>query len=175
MKFLSLVTLSGILVASVVNAATNATSLSGKTINVTADSLCIFMPKTPRELIAASEHDAIAFCNNTAAAPGAKEIPKGFIKSAHFVNGTGQGNYVQYTGSIDVSKYSLNSTDGGGQYDNHGNGKPVGASCEGYAYFVELIEPDVKRYCVRCCQVYEDCNAGRSTYGCARVVPGDFS
>jgi hypothetical protein len=119
MKFLSLVTLSGILVASVVNAATNATSLSGKTINVTADSLCIFMPKTPRELIAASEHDAIAFCNNTAAAPGAKEIPKGFIKSAHFVNGTGQGNYVQYTGSIDVSKYSLNSTDGGGQYDNH--------------------------------------------------------
>jgi len=158
------------------------------------------MPKTPGETIAASEATAIAFCNNTASAPGAKALPEGFIKSTHFLSGTGQGNYVQYTGAIDPAKYSLSTTDGGGQYDDHvshfsctqkffgfkffltilsmslqGNGKPLNSSCIGYPYFVGLIEPDVSRYCVRCCDVYADCNAGRSEYGCARIVPGDFS
>ncbi|GAB5586025.1 hypothetical protein Unana1_00925 [Umbelopsis nana] len=175
MKFFTFVGLSAMVASASAAAFPTATPVSGKTLNVTEQSLCVFMPKSPGELIASSEPTAIVFCNSTSAALGASKIPAGFITSSHFVKGTGQGNYIQYTGSIDPSKYSLSSKDGGGQYDNHGNGNPPGSSCIGYPYFVELIEPDVKRYCIRCCDIYQDCNAGRSQYGCSRVVPGDYS
>ncbi|KAG2188570.1 hypothetical protein INT44_001325, partial [Umbelopsis vinacea] len=175
MKASILVTLSTLVAYAFAANVADRPHLSGKTLNVTANSFCLFMPKTPGETIAASEATAIAFCNNTASAPGAKALPKGFIKSTHFLSGKGEGKYVQYTGSIDNSKYSLDPKDGGGQYDDHGNGKPINSSCIGYPYFVELIEPNDSRYCVRCCEVYADCNAGRSEYGCARIAPGDFS
>jgi hypothetical protein len=119
MKFFTFVGLSALIVSITSAAVPSSTPISGKTINVTTQSLCIFMPKTPGESIASSEPTAVAFCNNTSAAPGAKKIPAGFIKSSHFVSGTGQGKYVQYTGTIDPTKYSLKSKDGGGQYDNH--------------------------------------------------------
>lgn len=61
-------------------------------------------------------------------------------------------NYVQITGFFDREKYQLGATDGGGQYDNHAHGKPVGAECKNYKYFVSLIEPDIDRFCIRCCQ-----------------------
>lgn len=73
----------------------------------------------------------------------------GFITVAHYSK---TDSYTQVTGYIDASKYSLAPTDGGGQYDTHGSGKPIGASCKGYPYFVSLIEPDVNRFCIRCCQ-----------------------
>ncbi|CAO3681848.1 unnamed protein product [Umbelopsis vinacea] len=125
MKFFTFVGLSALIVSITSAAVPSSTPISGKTINVTTQSLCIFMPKTPGELIASSEPTAVAFCNNTSAAPGAKKIPAGFIKSSHFVSGTGQGKYVQYTGTIDPTKYSLKSKDGGGQYDNHGSLNPM--------------------------------------------------
>lgn len=43
-------------------------------------------------------------------------------------------------------------TNGGPQYDNHGAGKPPGAQCAGYKYFVNLVEPADKRFCIRCCR-----------------------
>jgi hypothetical protein len=119
MKASILVTLSTLVAYAFAANVADRPHLSGKTLNVTANSFCLFMPKTPGETIAASEATAIAFCNNTASAPGAKALPKGFIKSTHFLSGKGEGKYVQYTGSIDNSKYSLDPKDGGGQYDDH--------------------------------------------------------
>lgn len=69
----------------------------------------------------------------------------------------------------------MGATDGGGQYDNHNGGKPVGAECENYNYFVSMIEPDINRFCIRCCQEEEDCNTGRSGYGCLRIIDGDYT
>lgn len=48
-------------------------------------------------------------------------------------------------------------------------------TCNGYKYFVNLIEPDANVFCIRCCESQSDCNLGISTYGCERVVPGDYS
>ncbi|KAJ2962232.1 hypothetical protein NQZ79_g2646 [Umbelopsis isabellina] len=176
MKLLTLIGFVGAIASASAAAVPQATSaVSGKTVKVSEDSLCIFMPQHPGEEIALSEPTAVAFCNSTNAVSDARQIPEGFIKSAHYLAGSGDGKYVQYTGSIDPSKYELKKNDGGGQYDNHGSGNPAGSTCEGYPYYVALIEPDIERFCIRCCDNYQDCNAGRSTYGCQRVVPGDFS
>lgn len=55
--------------------------------------------------------------------------------------------------------------------DNHGSGSPPNSVCSGYPYYVSLIEPNTATFCIRCCETYSDCNAGRSAYGCDRVVP----
>lgn len=73
----------------------------------------------------------------------------GFVTVAHYQKNS---TYEQVTGYIDRSKYNLDVNDGGGQYDNHGQGKPTGASCKGYPYFVGMIEPSSNRFCMRCCQ-----------------------
>ncbi|KAI8373204.1 uncharacterized protein BYT42DRAFT_579575 [Radiomyces spectabilis] len=143
---------------------------------------CLFLPRSPGnkddhggkvdpDAIADSEKNAVAFCTRpNVNAPGSGLLPRGFIKSAKFQQNTAAG-FVQVTGKIDRSKYSLSSQDGGGQYDNHGAGSPPHSACKGYPYYVSLIEPDINGFCIRCCQSYKDCNAGRSAYGCHRVVP----
>ncbi|KAI1319200.1 hypothetical protein EDD11_004594 [Mortierella claussenii] len=122
--------------------------------------------------IAANEDAAIAFCNKAnPRAPGAKIFPDGFVLSSHWATGDG---WVQITGQIDPSKYNLNPCDAGGQYDIRA---PVGATCAGYGYFVNVIEPTDGVYGMKCCQNQGDCNVGQSTYG-VRVIFGsqyDFS
>ena len=73
---------------------------------------------------------------------------------------------------MDRSKYGLSANDGGGQYDMRA---PVGATCAGYASFVQLTEPDAQIYCIRCCKNKSDCPVNRSTYGCREVLGGDYS
>jgi hypothetical protein len=55
----------------------------------------------------------------------------------------------------------LNSNDGGGQYDSSGGaggqGNPAGSKCLGYNHYVELVEPDANRACIKCCDVFADC------------------
>ncbi|KAF9933998.1 hypothetical protein FBU30_003716 [Linnemannia zychae] len=135
-----------------------------------ASSWCMMMPPEAGGDIAANEDRAIAFCTSPdLAAPQAKIFPEGFIQSAHFASGDG---YVQITGKLDSSKYSLSPNDQGGQYDIKA---PVGSSCAGYNYYVNLIEPHSNTMCIRCCKEKKDCNTGKSTYGCAVIVPGDYS
>ncbi|KAF9085429.1 hypothetical protein BGX29_000828 [Mortierella sp. GBA35] len=139
---------------------------------ISTDEYCIFLPPKYGGGIAENEDSAIAFCNKPiATAPKAKILPPGLIKSIHLTRNTAAG-WVQITGKIDGSKYGLSAKDGGGQYDIKA---PVGASYDGYKHFVELIEPDINRYCLRVCKNKGDCNTGRSTYGCEKVVPGDYS
>jgi hypothetical protein len=83
--------------------------------------------------------------------------------------------YVQVTGLINDAPLGLLSSDGGGQYDNHGGGAPQGASCVSWPFFVSLVEPDVGHYCIRCCATTADCNAGRSSQGCEQVIPGQYN
>ncbi|KAF9968724.1 hypothetical protein BGZ70_009646 [Mortierella alpina] len=133
---------------------------------------CIFLPPKYGGGIAENEDRAVAFCTKSGL-PGAnaQDLPAGFIQSAHFVSNTAKG-YVQVTGRMDGSKYGLSKKDGGGQYDIRA---PVGAKCAGYNYFVQLTEPDENIYCIRCCKTKSDCPVNKSTYGCKKVLGGDYS
>ncbi|KAF9580797.1 hypothetical protein BGW38_002407 [Lunasporangiospora selenospora] len=129
-----------------------------------ADNYCFFLPPMVGGDIAANEDSAIAFCNKpNAKAPGAKTFPEGFVLTAHWATGDG---WVQITGQIDPTKYSLHPCDTGGQYDIKA---PVGATCAGYAHFVNVIEPEVGVYGMRCCQTKTDCDVSHSTYGVRRI------
>ncbi|CAO3692693.1 unnamed protein product [Rhizopus stolonifer] len=128
---------------------------------------CSFMPPHRGDDVGGTENDGIPMCTNTKL--GGKKFPTGFIKSSHYLK---TANYVQVTGTINRNKYGLSSSDGGGQYDN----KDIdGVTCNGYKYFVNLIEPDANVFCIRCCKNQSDCKLGLSTYGCDRVVPGNYN
>ncbi|KAF9911426.1 hypothetical protein EC991_003682 [Linnemannia zychae] len=157
--------------ASLALTASAATGKPGQIVQITsASNWCMMMPPQAGGDIAANEDRAIAFCTSpSSSAPGAKIFPEGFIQSANFASGAG---YVQITGKIDSTKYSLSSEDQGGQYDIRA---PVGSACAGYNHYVNLIEPHSNTMCIRCCKEKKDCNTGKSTYGCAYVIPGDYS
>ncbi|KAI7820922.1 hypothetical protein BC939DRAFT_213021 [Gamsiella multidivaricata] len=173
MIFTNSLLVSSILVAlaSVVTAAP--AKVTGQTAAViSAKKFCIFLPPKYGGGISESEDSAVAFCTEPiSSAPKAGTLPAGFIKTTHFVTNTQKG-YVQVTGRIDRSKYGLSSKDGGGQYDIKA---PVGSKCAGYNYYVELVEPDSQRYCIRCCKNKADCPVNKSTYGCEAVLGGDYS
>ncbi|KAI8369544.1 uncharacterized protein BYT42DRAFT_584827 [Radiomyces spectabilis] len=135
------------------------------TVHVKSDSdFCLFLPANDAKdrVIADNEDDAVAYCTGNG-------LPTGFILSAHY---KATDNYVQVTGLMDPSKANLQSNDDGGQFDTRA---PHGAACEGYNYFVSLIEPAQNDYCIRCCNDKSDCNAGASEKGCSNLVPGDYS
>lgn len=168
MKYTITLVLLTFLIASLVNALPAVKRATKYAIQVkSATAFCSFMPPHPGNDVGGTENNGIPFC--TSANLGGKVFPTGFIKSAHYVSTSA---YSQITGKIDRSKYSLKSSDGGGQYDN----KDISsATCNGYKYFVNLIEPDANVFCIRCCKSQADCNLGISTYGCSRVVPGNYS
>ncbi|KAK3834723.1 MAG: hypothetical protein JOS17DRAFT_737561 [Linnemannia elongata] len=143
----------------------------GQIVQITSSTnWCMMMPPQAGGDIAANEDRAIAFCTSpSSSAPAARIFPDGFIQFANFAKGDG---YVQITGKIDASKYSLSDSDRGGQYDIKA---PVGSACAGYNHYVNLIEPHSNTMCIRCCKEKKNCNTGKSTYGCAAVIPGDYS
>lgn len=121
---------------------------------------CIFLPRSPgnkednggvvdKDAIANSEKSAVAFCTRpNVKAPGARTLPVGFIKTAHYY-ADNQAGYVQVTGKFEPSLWELSSKDEGGQYDNHGRGSPPLSMCYGYRYYVNMIEPNDSTYCIR--------------------------
>jgi hypothetical protein len=125
------------------------------------------MPPHPGDDVGGTEDQGIPFCSS--AGLGGQVFPTGYIQSSNYVK---TANYAQVTGRIDRTKYKLKASDGGGQYDN----KDIsGVTCNGYKYFVNLIEPDANIFCIRCCKNQKDCNLGQSTYGCEKVVPGNYN
>ncbi|CEP18252.1 hypothetical protein [Parasitella parasitica] len=132
---------------------------------------CLFLPPQPGLVVHENENNGIPFCTKANTVPNATQFPEGFITTAHYLRNS---TFVQITGFFDRTKYDLGETDGGGQYDNHIKGKPIGAQCQDYKYFVSMIEPDINRFCIRCCQNEADCNTGRSAYGCLRIIDGDY-
>jgi hypothetical protein len=132
------------LLSSAVNAGT-----SGQIVQIVdSTNFCVFLPPSDStdRLISDTEWDGKAFCMGDAPdATGAGKLASGFITSAHYVK---EDAYVQITGTIDPTKENLDPTDDGGQYDVKA---PTGATCAGWDYFVNLIEPSGNTYCIRCC------------------------
>ncbi|ORX47018.1 hypothetical protein DM01DRAFT_1339326 [Hesseltinella vesiculosa] len=159
-----------IVVALVVSVSSAPLVKRGYTIHLNSDTaFCSFMPPKPGDDVGGTENQGIPMCSSASLSSSGKVFPTGFIVTAHYVK---TSTYVQVTGRMNRSKYSLKATDGGGQYDH----KDIsGVTCNGYKYFVNMLEPDADRYCIRCCQSSTDCNTGKSTYGCPRVVPGNYS
>ncbi|ORX54593.1 hypothetical protein DM01DRAFT_1286702, partial [Hesseltinella vesiculosa] len=131
-------------------------------------SYCIYLPPSPGMGVAETENDGMPFCTDTSLAPHSQILPQGFITSAHFYT---TETYSQITGGINPSIYDLDTSQGGGQYDHRD--LPLG-SCNGMRYFVNLVEPDSSTFCIRCCKEKRDCNIGISTYGCKRIIPGEY-
>lgn len=163
--------------------ATSTAAPSGLVVQISSSKdFCLFLPPSPGnkaangnkqdiDAIADSEKNAVSFCTvPNVNAPAAASMPSGFIKSASYQTNTASG-FVQIRGTLNIAAYELSSKDEGGQYDNHGAGSPPKSMCAGYPYYVSLIEPNTATFCIRCCETYSDCNAGRSAYGCDRVVP----
>ncbi|KAK3814656.1 MAG: hypothetical protein J3R72DRAFT_461825 [Linnemannia gamsii] len=163
------------LVLALLSAASDAQCTPGKTVAVSSDTdFCLFLPPYfSTGGIAANEHRAISFCTKPLLkAPLAQIFPVGFIRTAHFFENTAK-KYVQVTGRIRREKYCLKSSDQGGQNDKW---HPPGAKCAGYPHFVELVEPNLNIYCIRCCMNKDDCPTNMDTQGCLTVIPnGDYS
>lgn len=154
---------------------------SGKTVVVKDNKqFCLFLPKRG-QTVADSETNARPSCTVQGLAPGAGTLPSGAV-SAHEVK---NAHFIQITGRLDIQKLGLRSGDGGGQYDDYTSpstphGSPGGASCQGYKYFVEQVEPDAHRYCIRCCDevskklgdAHRACIENHSSEGCAAIMPG---
>ncbi|KAI9280506.1 hypothetical protein BY458DRAFT_470149 [Sporodiniella umbellata] len=148
----------------------NAFPLKKRGYSIRVDSgseFCSFMPPKAGDDVGATENDGIPMCTNSSL--GGQQFPDGFIKSSHYLT---TSSYAQVTGAIDRTKYELNQKDGGGQYDNR---DISGVTCNGYKYFVNLIEPDSNTFCIRCCKNQSDCRLGISTAGCAAIVPGQYN
>ncbi|KAF9333798.1 hypothetical protein BGZ91_011113 [Linnemannia elongata] len=145
---------------------------SGKTIVLnSAKEYCLFLPRWRGQSISDSESSAVAYCNKPISkAPNARILSNDFIKTLHFVHNTNK-EYVQITGKFNRNAYRMSRHDGGGQYDSKA---PQGAKCYGYPYFVELVEPDVQHYCLRCCKHKSDCPVNMSTKGCEEVIGGKY-
>ncbi|KAF9965846.1 hypothetical protein BGZ70_003957 [Mortierella alpina] len=126
----------------------------------------MFPPPAPGLEIAPTEEEAIAFCKGRAykGSKSLKPIPKGFIRSeaTRYYEASGK-KFVQVTGYFNREAYNLSSTDGGGQYGT--------SPARGFPHFVALVEPDVERFCIRCCQEKTDCNINKSHLGCPAVIP----
>ncbi|KDN48493.1 hypothetical protein K437DRAFT_255464 [Tilletiaria anomala UBC 951] len=152
------------------------------TVHVTsAKDLCLILPRSKHTNIGDSEHPGgmRSFCNKPYGNQG--QLPSNFWTEAHFSskNGRSGKRQVQVTGCINPrSSSQLNANDGGGQYDSSGGvggrGNPEGSVCTGYKHYVEIVEPDARRACIRCCDSMSDCDVSRDTAGCPTVIPGNY-
>ena len=101
--------------------------------------------------------------------------------------------YALVTGCIRPEKLSrLNPSDDGGQYSS--SGSPTGSACLGYNHYVQLVEPNAARACIRCCKDERDCPTDKGEWrpvvhscgtsiadlfstanlGCPLAIPGEY-
>ncbi|KAF9109634.1 hypothetical protein BGX27_007382 [Mortierella sp. AM989] len=119
--------------------------------------MCLILPPAGK-LIGDTEQDGHVQCTD-----GNPELlPSNFFVTKEFET---TSNYVQAWGYMNSESVGMLKNDGGGQYDIHldsGDNK-----AEGYPVFVELLEPDSGRWCIRFChKLGSDCNMGSSSKGC---------
>lgn len=119
--------------------------------------VCLILPP-PGKLIGDTEDAGQVHCTD-----GKPDLlPTTFFNSKNFLV---TEEYVQAWGYMNNEAVGLLNTDGGGQYDIHRDSGTNTAP--GYPVFVELLEPDSRRWCIRFCHnLGPSCNMGKSTYGC---------
>ncbi|KAI0290151.1 hypothetical protein BC826DRAFT_913626 [Russula brevipes] len=137
----------------------------------------LLLPARPGELISEAEEDAISFCTPGSSSDICRNrMPDGFITAASLAYADDK-TWIQVTGCIDSSKFHLDPNDTGGQMDVR---FPNGAQCTfgGWgASFIELVEPALNRFCIRCCSTPDDqinCNSHRDRSGCENAIPGTY-
>lgn len=153
--------------ASVVSAAAPPT----KNVTIVDDDgrFCLLLPPEFGGDIADNVHRAISWCTwDIPSISGEKLLPEKFIVSRHYKL---TDRYVQMTGTFDRDQLGFDKDDEGGQSDPK---HPNGALCQGYPYFVQLVEPDVQLFCLRCCKYRSDCPIDMSGEGCKKVIPGNY-
>ncbi|KAG7090001.1 hypothetical protein E1B28_011623 [Marasmius oreades] len=150
-----------------------------------ADNYCMIMPKNPHANIGDSESPGgmMTYCSATARWDDSQgTIPGGFWKISDYQSGSSPdtgARFAQLTGCIDSGMVDrLNPDDLGGQYDSSGGkkgeGNPANSVCLGYKHYIELIEPESGRACLKCCDDPDDCPLKRDTSGCPVVIPGNY-
>ena len=95
------------------SATAHPTAPYGKEVAIKSQTdFCLFLPPTPGADVATTEDFGVLYCaKGTAGAPGAKTFPSGFITTAHYAKSS---SYIQVTGYLDRTKYSLKASDEGG-------------------------------------------------------------
>ncbi|KAG5732862.1 hypothetical protein E4T56_gene7979 [Termitomyces sp. T112] len=153
-------------------------SLTTVHINSATD-FSLILPKIPGELIGAAEKDdglAYSSPNSDPSSCDGRHFMDGFITAAAYSR-SDDGAYVQVTGCLNPTKFHLDPSDEGGQFDVR---YPNGAQCTfgGYgASFIELVEPRLNRFCIRCCASPNDqtnCNSHQDRMGCMTAIPGIY-
>ncbi|KAI0687575.1 hypothetical protein C8Q76DRAFT_803516 [Earliella scabrosa] len=154
-------------------------SSQSTTVHITDEhDFALILPNRAGELISDAESDGVAFCTpGSTDAACSQRVQEGFIRAAK-VETSEDGGYIQVTGCLDTSKSTLDPTDEGGQFDVR---YPDGAQCSfgGYgASFIQLVEPALNRFCLRCCSAHDDqvnCNSHQDRAGCETAIPGTYS
>ncbi|KAF8756749.1 hypothetical protein RHS01_04500 [Rhizoctonia solani] len=114
------------------------------------------------------------YCSASARTDNSQGLfPNDFWKKVTYKTGTGKrAENTSTHGRIKKGFSQLNDNDGGGQYDSSGGaggkGNPQGSVCTGYKHYVQLVEPNDGRACIRCCQDYNDCPLDKDTAGVLR-------
>ncbi|KAG0308334.1 hypothetical protein BGZ98_008316 [Dissophora globulifera] len=126
-------------------------------IDPATDLVCLILPP-PGKLIGDTQTIGHVQCTN-----GKPQLlPSNFFITKQFKT---TADYVQAWGIMDPKAVGMLANDGGGQYDIH---KDSGINASpGYPVFVELLEPDSGRWCIRFChKLDKTCNMGKSSAGC---------
>ncbi|KAI0338054.1 hypothetical protein BDW22DRAFT_1338742 [Trametopsis cervina] len=151
-----------------------------KTVHITsATDFALLLPGTAGELISDAESDGVAYCTSSSTDPSCTDrphLPADFVL-ASAMHASDDGAWIQVTGCMDSAKFHFKKGDEGGQFDVR---FPNGAQCTfgGYAAsFIELVEPALNRFCLRCCASANDqthCNSHQDRTGCTTAVPGQY-
>ncbi|GAA5972016.1 hypothetical protein JCM11641_002458 [Rhodosporidiobolus odoratus] len=139
---------------------------------------CLWAPPSPGPTIGSSEEYEVTWC--TASGHGARVMPAGTIKSAHYLS---TPKYTQVTGTGDFTKINIQAGDEGGELDPHGAtglGNPIGSLV--YANGQQIHEwtsfiSDTE-FCFRVCHDASDawlyCQHVYDVMGCAWNEPGNY-
>lgn len=147
------------------------------TVSITNEKAFALLLPRPGELVSTSESDAQSFCTPESSGGVCPNVmPDGFITASAFQTAE-DGSWIQVTGCLDPSKLGMDPNDTGGQLDVR---FPNGAHCTFGGVgksFIELVEPALNRFCLRCCMAENDqinCNSHRDRLGCETAVPGKY-
>ncbi|KAI0783796.1 hypothetical protein C8Q75DRAFT_422333 [Abortiporus biennis] len=150
------------------------------------DDFCLYGPPKPGpgSDIGTTERYEVAWCMKSGY--GTRLIPDGTIQGAHFVQ---TPDYVQITGTGDLTKLNVLKGDEGGELDPHGadgNGNPIGGLVFSSAFgggLVQLHEwtnfMSATEFCFRACKDGPKapglCNHIYDVMGCDWNMPGNYA
>ncbi|KZO96220.1 hypothetical protein CALVIDRAFT_481685 [Calocera viscosa TUFC12733] len=166
----------------------NQTSMCQNVYMNGVDDFCLWAPPDTTyqgvpSSIGQTERIEVSWCMRSGY--GTRLIPNGAITGAHFIQ---TPNYVQVTGSGDMTQLNIPAGDDGGELDPHGSdglGNPIGAIVFGTSFGVLQQYHEWTNFmyyggfCFRACldgpMAPTYCNHIYDTLGCGWNMPGDYS